>query len=60
MKNYIGKTVKIGRGTKVSKLGRTTARNVETVVTVRGQELTPDGRIRLIWKSNGYKATTIV
>lgn len=59
-KNYVGKTLKIKEGTKVSRLGRTTARKVETLVTIRAQEAARNGKTRVYWKSNGYKASTLV
>jgi hypothetical protein len=59
-KNYVGKTLKIKEGTKVSRLGRTTTRKVATVVTIRGQEPARGGKTRIFWKSNGYKASTLV
>lgn len=60
VKNYVGKAVQIKAGMKVSRLGRTTTRKADTVVTIRAQEPARNGKTRLIWKSNGYKASTLV
>ena len=59
-RNYVGRSLKIKAGTKVSRLGRTSTRDIDTVVTVRGQEPARNGKTRVFWKSNGYKASTII
>jgi hypothetical protein len=59
-KNYVGKSLKIKEGMKVTRAGRTSARKVESVVTIRGQEPTRNGKTRVFWKSHGVKASTIL
>lgn len=59
-KNYVGKVLTIKAGTKVSRLGKTTTRTVSTKVRVRGQEPARNGKVRVFWKSNGYKASALV
>lgn len=59
-RNLVGRSLKIKAGTKVSRLGRTTTRAVDTIVTVRGQEPARNGKTRVFWKSNGYKASTLI
>lgn len=59
-KNYVGKVLTIKAGTRVSRLGRTTTRTVSTKVRVRSQEPARNGKVRVFWKSNGYKASALV
>ncbi|TFG98656.1 hypothetical protein E4H12_05430 [Candidatus Thorarchaeota archaeon] len=59
-KNYVGRSLKIKAGTKVSRLGRTATRDIDTVVRIRDQETTRAGKTRVFWKSNGYKASTLI
>lgn len=59
-KSYVGKKLKIAAGTKVSRAGRTYTRDVETTVTVRAQEVARNGKTRIVWKSNGLKASTLI
>jgi hypothetical protein len=59
-KNYVGKSLTIKAGTKVSRLGSTSKRDVDTVVTIRGQEPARGGKTRVFWKSHGYRASTLI
>ena len=59
-RNLVGRSLKIKAGTKVSRLGRTTTRSTDTVVTIRGQEPARNGKTRVFWKSHGYKASTLI
>ncbi|TFH08563.1 MAG: hypothetical protein E4H14_06210 [Candidatus Thorarchaeota archaeon] len=59
-KNYVGKTLKIKEGTRVTRAGRTSARKTESLVTVRSQELARGGKIRVSWKSHGVTASTLI
>lgn len=57
-KNYVGKSLKIKEGMKVTRAGRTSARKVETIVTIRRQEAARNGKTRVFWKSHGVAAST--
>jgi len=59
-KNYVGKTLTIQAGARVSRLGSTTKRTVSTKVRVRAQQTTRKGKVRVFWKSNGYTASTVI
>jgi len=55
-KNYVGKTLTIKAGTKVTRAGVTTKRTTDSQVTVRAQEIVR-GKLRVYWKSNGVRNT---
>lgn len=59
-KSYVGKKVKIAAGTRVQRAGRTYTREIDTVVTVRAQEAARGGKTRIVWKSNGLRASTLI
>ena len=56
----IGKQVTIPAGTKVTRLGTTSKRSVQTTITVRAQEITRTGKTKVFWKSNGYMACAVL
>jgi hypothetical protein len=60
MKNYIGKQITIPAGARVRVLGQTKIRKTESIVTIRDQEVARNGKIRVFWKSHGYKASTLI
>ena len=60
MKNYIGKQLTIPAGARVRVLGETKIRKTESVVTVRDQEPARNGKVRVFWKSHGYRASALV
>ena len=58
--SYVGRTVAITPGTRVTTAGRTYTRKIGTNVTVRAQETTRTGKTRIVWKSHGYRATAVL
>lgn len=60
MKSYIGKTITIKAGTFVNRAGVRAKRTADTTVTIRNQEVTRNGKLRVFWKSNGLIASAIV
>jgi len=59
-KNYIGKSLTIKEGTKVTRAGRTASRKASSVVTVLAQEQGRGGKTRVFWKSHGVQASTTI
>ena len=59
-KNYVGKSLTIKGGTKVTRAGRTTTRKSSSVVTIRAQEVARSGKTRVFWKSHGVQASTTI
>lgn len=58
--SYIGTTLTITPGTRVTTTGRTVTRKQKSTITVRGQETTRSGKTRIVWKSMGYRATAVI
>ena len=56
----VGSQVVIPAGSKVTTRGTTVKRQSDTVVTVRNLETTRTGNLAVEWKSNGYKARTVL
>ncbi len=56
----VGSRVTIPAGSKVTVRGQTVKRQAESVVTVRNIEQTRQGNLAVEWKSNGYKARTVL
>ncbi len=59
-KIQVGSQVTIPAGSKVTVRGQTFKRQTESVVTVRNVEPTRTGNLAIEWKSNGYKARTVL
>lgn len=58
--NYVGRTVAITPGTRVRVAGVPFVQKNHSTVTVRAQEKTRTGKTRIVWKSMGYRATTVL
>lgn len=58
-KNYIGKSLTIKEGTKVTRAGRTASRKSSSVVTILAQDVSR-GKTRVFWKSHGVQASTTI
>jgi len=59
-KNFVGKQLKIKAGTKVSRLGKTLTRKTPSIVTILAQQPVKGGKVKVFWKSHGYRASTIL
>jgi hypothetical protein len=55
-----GSKVTVQAGSRVTRRGTTARRDFSTVVTVRKVEKTRAGRTKIYWKSNGYRASTVL
>ena len=61
VQNYVGKQVIVEAGTTVNWNGTNFTQQRDSAVTVRSQELDrSSGRVRVFWKSLGYKASALV
>lgn len=60
MANYLGKRITIPAGSRVRVLGETIIRKTDSIVTIRDVEPARNGKVRVFWKSNGYKASTLI
>lgn len=58
--NFVGRKFTITPGTRVRVGGVNKVQNKHSTVTVRAQEKTNTGKIRVVWKSMGYRASTVI
>ena len=58
--NFVGQNVTIKSGTRVHREGRTAIQKKTRSVKVKKQELTKQGKTRIVWSSMGYRASTIL
>lgn len=56
----VGSQIAIPAGTRVTRLGVTSKRAVDTTVTVREVAVTRTGKTRVFWKSHGYLASAVI
>lgn len=56
----VGARVTIPAGTQIYKQGFRTKQTRDTTVTIRALETTAYGNTRIVWKSNGYRASTVL
>jgi hypothetical protein len=58
--NYVGSKVLIETGTRVHREGKPAVQKRSSKVTVSKQEITTKGKTRIVWMSQGYRASTII
>jgi len=58
--NYVGRTLTIAAGTRVRRIGTTSKRKTDSIVTIRRQEKARGGKTRVFWKSNGLAASALI
>lgn len=56
----VGAQVLIPAGTQVYTQGARTKRERDSIVTIRALEQTSYGNTRIVWKSHGYRASTVL
>jgi hypothetical protein len=57
---YTGQLVAIPAGKQIVRNGTPTRQSRDTIVTVRATAPARNGKTRVFWKSNGYKASALV
>ena len=59
-KNVSNTVYTVTKGSRVHRRGKLTIQKLTRDVTITKREITPKGKTRIVWKSCGYRATTVI